>query len=95
MRLSRFGESCTKKSGILELMEDLGRAMADRHRPTKLNMLGGGNPAILKSLVEVFAAQLSEIVKEPGRLDRMFGHYGLFPDSVGQLNICEQYWEFR
>jgi len=41
MRLSRFGESFTKKSGILELMEDLGRAMAKMGDKEELKMLGG------------------------------------------------------
>jgi len=39
--LSRFGESFTKKSGILELMEDLGRAMAKMGDKEELKMLGG------------------------------------------------------
>ena len=41
MKLSNFGEKLTNKSGILELMDDLGNAL----QKGGMYMLGGGNPA--------------------------------------------------
>ncbi|MBS9777815.1 MAG: valine--pyruvate transaminase [Gammaproteobacteria bacterium] len=51
MILSKFGEKFTQKSGILQLMDDLGNALAS-DKP--VNMLGGGNPAVIPEVNEIF-----------------------------------------
>ncbi len=44
MQFSQFGQKFTQKTGILQLMDDLGNAL-NSDKP--MNMLGGGNPARL------------------------------------------------
>lgn len=51
MKFSKFGEKFTQKSGILQLMDDLGEAlMSDK----PINMLGGGNPAVIDAVNEIY-----------------------------------------
>ena len=42
MKLSGFGEKFAGHSGIVQLMDDLGKAMAENK---EMLMLGGGNPS--------------------------------------------------
>lgn len=51
MILSKFGKKMTQKSGILQLMDDLGNAL-NSDRP--INMLGGGNPAVIPEVNAIF-----------------------------------------
>ncbi|PID66491.1 MAG: valine--pyruvate transaminase [Gammaproteobacteria bacterium] len=51
MILSKFGEKMTQKSGILQLMDDLGNALQS-DKP--INMLGGGNPAVIPAANRIF-----------------------------------------
>lgn len=51
MHFSKFGQKFTQKSGILQLMEDLGKALAS-DKP--VNMLGGGNPAAIANVNAIF-----------------------------------------
>ena len=60
MQFSLFGEKFTKKTGILQLMDDLGNALAS-DRP--INMLGGGNPARIAQVDEVYQKTLQDIVQ--------------------------------
>jgi valine--pyruvate aminotransferase len=53
MRYSRYGERFARPSGILELMDDLGGALA---AGGDVCMLGGGNPAHVPELSEGFRA---------------------------------------
>ena len=71
MRLSRFGEKFTNRSGILSLMDDLGAAVAEGN----MLMLGGGNPGHIPQAVEFFRTRLNNILDTPGGLERMLGSY--------------------
>ncbi len=58
MILSKFGEKFTQKSGILQLMDDLGNALAS-DKP--VNMLGGGNPAVIPEANKIFQKAFDEL----------------------------------
>lgn len=60
MKFSAFGEKFTRKSGILQLMDDLGDAL-NSDRP--VNMLGGGNPARIPEVNRVFAEVLETLTE--------------------------------
>ena len=47
MKFSKFGQKFTQKTGILQLMDDLGNALAGSE---PVLMLGGGNPARLSEV---------------------------------------------
>lgn len=66
MKFSNFGEKFTKNSGILQLMDDLGRALASDQ---PINMLGGGNPAVIPEVNDVFQATLKQVVEDGDALD--------------------------
>ncbi len=61
MILSKFGEKFTQKSGILQLMDDLGNAL-NSDKP--VNMLGGGNPAVIPEANELFQQSFEALGKD-------------------------------
>ncbi|MFP4331338.1 MAG: valine--pyruvate transaminase [Alkalispirochaetaceae bacterium] len=72
MELSRFGEKFTAHSGILSLMDDLGKAMAGSE---KKYMLGGGNPARIPEMSAVWRRRMAEILEEGDEFERMVANY--------------------
>jgi valine--pyruvate aminotransferase len=70
---SLFGERLASGSGIQELMDDLGRAMADAHGP--IRMLGGGNPAHIPEIQAVWRNRMATILADPPEFDRMMTNY--------------------
>ena len=66
------GKKLTARSGILELMDDLGRAMTEH--PDML-MLGGGNPAAVPAIQTLWRNRMRELVNEGHSFDRMLGNY--------------------
>lgn len=60
MKFSNFGKKMTQKNGILQLMDDLGKAL-NSDKP--INMLGGGNPAKIAEVNEIYQQMLEQIVK--------------------------------
>ena len=69
---SLTGRKLTGRSGILELMDDLGRAMTEK--PDML-MLGGGNPAAVPAIQALWRTRMQELVNEGRSFDRMLGNY--------------------
>jgi valine--pyruvate aminotransferase len=71
---STLGEKLTRHSGIVELMDDLGHALADAgERP--ICMLGGGNPAHIPAMQDVWRRRLAELAADPAECDRMLTNY--------------------
>jgi len=71
MNLSKFGEKFTRKAGITQLMDDLGAAMAKGD----MLMLGGGNPAHIPAVQEIFRKRMETILAEPGGFESVIGNY--------------------
>ena len=72
LEFSRVGEKLTAHSGILELMEDLGRAMTVE---PQMLMLGGGNPAAIPELQTLVRERMRELLGEGQAFDRMLANY--------------------
>lgn len=70
---SDFGRHLGSGSGIGELMEDLGHALASGG--ADLKMLGGGQPARIPEMNAVWRRRLDELEEETGGLDRMMTSY--------------------
>ena len=66
------GQKLTARSGILELMDDLGRAMTEQ--PNML-MLGGGNPAAVPAIQSLWRGRMQALLQEGQAFDRMLGNY--------------------
>jgi valine--pyruvate aminotransferase len=93
MELSDFGEKFTSRSGILDLMDDLSQALQGTE---KKYMLGGGNPALIPSVIAVFRRRVEEILATEGGLETMLGNYdsacanGAFAEALSSL-LKEQF----
>ena len=72
LEFSQFGQKFTARSGILELMDDLGRAMTDE--PDML-MLGGGNPAAVPAMQAIWRGRMAELLADQGAFDAMLANY--------------------
>ena len=72
MKLSAFGEKFTSHSGILSLMDDLGNALADGH---DMIMMGGGNPAHIPEVEDIFKQRLQKILDSQTEFTRLVGTY--------------------
>lgn len=72
MKLSKIGKKLTAKTGILQLMDDLGKAMSGEQ---KMYMLGGGNPAHIPEVEKVWRINIDMILKDGDRYERMLGNY--------------------
>lgn len=70
---SDIGERLSGPTGINELMEDLGAAFESGGPDTV--MMGGGNPAHIPAVENVWDRRLKEILAEPGALAAMLGDY--------------------
>lgn len=68
---SIFHRRFTGHSGIGELMEDLGRAMASGN----MLMLGGGNPASIPEVNKLWKERIHELAAEEEELTRALVHY--------------------
>ena len=73
MEYSAFGKAYCGETGISNLMEDLGAAMARADADTL--MLGGGNPAHIPEVEQVLRETLGEIAASPELCARMLGDY--------------------
>ncbi len=62
---TRFAERMARPTGALELMADLGAAMA-RGGDADIRMLGGGNPARIPAVEAVYRRRLAEIAADAG-----------------------------
>lgn len=83
MQFSRFGKKFTADSGILHLMDDLGRAMAGSE---DVLMLGGGNPAYIPQVQQRFVTRMDRMLEHTGEFDRLVGNYDT---PRGQLEFIE------
>lgn len=83
MKLTAFGEKFTAKSGILELMDDLGKATAGSER---VCMLGGGNPAQIPEVQAVWRENLERLMGDGEGLERALSSYD---DPQGRPSFLE------
>ncbi|MDG2222573.1 MAG: valine--pyruvate transaminase [Rubripirellula sp.] len=70
---SEFGRQLAAGSGIGELMDDLGHALAAGG--DQIMMLGGGQPSHIPEMSALWRERLEQIVAGPGMLEQMLGHY--------------------
>ncbi|MCC5843758.1 MAG: valine--pyruvate transaminase [Verrucomicrobia bacterium] len=86
---SAFGTQFEEPSGILELMRDLGEALAGGD--PDLCMLGGGNPAPIPEVEALFREQWQTLARDPSRLDAVLGKYDTAQGSPVFLEALAAY----
>ncbi len=72
-QFSSFGLKFASHSGILQLMDDLGKALAAGG--DDVLMLGGGNPGQIAAVQAELRARMKEILDNPGEFERLTGNY--------------------
>ncbi len=87
MELSRFGRKITAKTGILELMDDLGKVQAGGRRRY---MLGGGNPAHIPEVDALWRRRMREVLENGDQFEQMVGRYDT---SQGNQRFLEAFAE--
>lgn len=70
---SEFGQGLCCGSGIGELMDDLGHALAAGG--DHIHMLGGGQPAHIPKMDALWRQRIEAIAATPGELEHMLGNY--------------------
>jgi len=72
MKLSAFGEKFGASSGIQILMDDIGAALASGR---DMIMMGGGNPAAIPAVEDLFQTRMAQLAQDPQQLGQMLGSY--------------------
>ena len=72
IEFSRFGEKLREQCGILELMDDLGKALTTN---PDMRMMGGGNPAAIPQVQQIWRDRARELLEESKEFDRMLVNY--------------------
>lgn len=92
MKFSQFGERFINDTGIKDLVDDLGKYAGKEG----ICMLGGGNPALIPEVNEIWRKRMETIMQNGSQLERMLGLYGTsigsikFFDALAEL-LHEQY----
>lgn len=93
MQFSSFGQKFTARSGILQLMDDLGEALEGGR---EVNMLGGGNPAAIPEANAVyqqaFEAAAKDFINSAGNYSGPKGD-ALFIDAMAGFLNRHYGWE--
>ncbi len=95
MEFSRFGERFTGDAGILQLMDDLGNALATNER---VYMMGGGNPSHIPEVQAYFRRSMERLLDQDGAFERVIGNYAppagdtAFRDALARLLRREFGW---
>lgn len=69
---SDFGKKLCAQSGILQLMDDLGKPLP---AGMKSYQLGGGNPAQIPEVASLYRTEMEKILAEDGAFDDLIGRY--------------------
>lgn len=88
MQFSRFGQKFTRNSGILQLMDDLGNAL-NSNQP--VNMLGGGNPARIAEVNDVYREVLQQLVDNTDGVESI-GNYSTPQGDARFINALVKFF---
>lgn len=78
---SDIGEKLTSNSGILQLMDDLGRPLPPGITPYRL---GGGNPARVPEVEQMYRREMERIMAQPDLFECLISQYDS-PQGRGQF----------
>jgi valine--pyruvate aminotransferase len=87
--VSSFAQRFTQPSGITELMRDLGEAI--NSDDPDICMLGGGNPAIIPSVMAIFRQESQRLI-DSHTLDHSLGNYSSPQGDTAFLNILSDFF---
>ncbi len=82
MKFSKFGERFINDTGIKDLVDDLGKYAGLEGTC----MLGGGNPALIPEVNEIWRGRMREILDSGDQFQRMLG---LYDTSIGKIKFFD------
>lgn len=85
---SDFGQKLTGHSGILQLMDDLGRPLPEGVTPYRM---GGGNPARIPEAEAMFRREMERIMAEPDGFEKLIS---LYDPPQGRINFIDAVAQF-
>lgn len=85
---SDFGEKLTGHSGILQLMDDLGRPLPEGVTPYRL---GGGNPAQVPEVIALYRSAMENIMAEDKGFENLIS---LYDAPQGRVQFIETFAKF-
>lgn len=96
MNISEFGATLGGNTGIMDLMDDMGRALAG---DAPVTMLGGGNPARIPAVEALWRRRMAEILATGDTFERMVGNYDTpqgqpaFLAALAEMLSAEYGWQ--
>lgn len=72
MKFSSFGKTFSSEAGIVQLMDDLGKALSINK---SMLMLGGGNPGRIPEVQARFRQRMHEILDDGDQFESLIGEY--------------------
>ena len=85
---SDFGKKLTGHSGILQLMDDLGRPLPAGVTPYRL---GGGNPARVPEAEAMFRREMERIMAEEGGFEKLISLYDPPQGRIGFIDAVAKF----
>ena len=98
MKVSRFGQKIRRRSGISQLMVDMGEGLK---AGVDVLMLGGGNPSHIPEVDRVFRQCMSGLLAKEGAFERAVGDYDPpqgnkeFIEAICELLRAECGWNLK
>ena len=87
MKFSKFGQKFTRKTGILQLMDDLGNALAGSE---PVLMLGGGNPARLPEVNAAYERVMRGLLDSQAAIESV-GNYSTPQGDAGLIDALADF----
>jgi len=90
MKISKFGEKLTAKSGILQLMDDLGKPLPK----DKISyQLGGGNPARIEKVENAYRNEMQHILSDGEKFQDVISHYDSPQGRMSFIHAIADYFK--
>lgn len=83
MIFSDTGTKFCSKSGILQLMDDIGRPLPEGVKPHRL---GGGNPALIPEISAMYRQEMQKIMDSGDDFEKLIG---LYDNPQGRMSFIE------
>jgi len=96
MDFSSFGRKLTQDSGILRLMDDIGRPLPEGVTPY---LLGGGNPARIPEVEGAYRREMERLLALPNAFEEAIGKYDApqgrvsFIEALAELLSSQYGWD--
>ncbi len=92
MELSDFGAKLSSHSGILQLMDDISKPLAEGVKPRPL---GGGNPARVPQVEAAYRRQMERLLADGEAFEDLLAHYDSPQGRVSFLEMAARFFRSR